>query len=221
MRYNNSMNLFIAIAICFIPLVIGIIIAIICVKEYKIYHSLIAILLGFLAIFLIILVRTLVNDFIGFLIPKTLHIFFAFIISTIFFAFIEETVKMLFCSLLPKAKITLKTFMINCLVFGAAIGCFETVMYLVTGYETIFRLFTAVIIHAACAVLSGYFVWAVYSKVKFTRVFLFSILMHGLYNFFASQDKEFSWISIVIVLFALHKARLYYSTIKEKASKWS
>ena len=210
------MNLFIAIAVCFIPLLIGIVIALICIEECKLLHSLIAIILGFLAIFLIILVRTIVNDFIGFITPENINIFWAFIISTIFFAFIEESVKMLFCTLLPRAKITLKAFVINCIIFGASIGCFETVMYLVTGYDTAVRLFTAVIIHIACAVLSGYFIWAVNSKVKFARIFFFSILMHGLYNFFASQNGNFAWISIIIILFALHKARLYYYVVKEK-----
>ena len=210
------MNLFIAIAVCFIPLLLGIIIAHIFIKDCKITHSLIAIVLGFLAIFLIILVRTLVNDIIGLITPSKLNMFLALIISAIFFAFLEESVKMLFCTLLPKAKITLKAFVINCIIFGASIGCFETVMYLVTGYNTLIRLFTAVIIHIACAVLSGYFIWAIYTKIKFARVFFFAILMHGLYNFFAGQNNELAWISFVIILFTVHKARLYYYVVKEK-----
>lgn len=211
------MNLFVAIAICFVPLLIGIIIALICFKECKILHSIIAIVLGFLAILLIILVRTLVNDFIGFVTPTTLSVAFAFTISTIFFAFIEESVKMLFCTLLPKKGITFKAFIINCIIFGASIGCFETLMYLVTGYgNTVVRLFTAVIVHIVCAVLSGYFIWALNYKIRFVRVFFFSILMHGLYNFFAGQSLSFAWLSLIIILFALHKCRLYYKTIKEK-----
>ncbi len=211
------MNLFVASAICFVPLLIGIIIALLCLKECKLLHSLIAIVLGFFAILLIILVRTLVNDLMGFITPATVSVFFAFTISTIFFAFIEESVKMLFCSLLPKKNLTFKAFIINCSIFGASIGCFETLMYLVTGYgNTIIRLFTAVIVHIVCAVLSGYFVWALDKKIRFIRVFFFSILMHGLYNFFAGQALSIAWLSIVIILFSLHKARLYYKTIKEK-----
>lgn len=211
------MNLFLAIAVCFVPLFIGILIAIIFIKECRIAHTFLSVVLGFFAIFLIILVRTLVNDLVGFISPSTMNAFYAFLISTLFFAFIEESVKMLFCTLLPKAKIDFSAFTTNCIIFGASIGCFETVLYLVTGYDTLFRLCTAVIIHIACAVLSGYYIWALHSKIKFIRPYLFSIVMHGLYNFFAGQNNNLSWISIVIILLAIHSARLYYNIIKEKA----
>ncbi len=210
------MNLFLSLAVCFVPLVLIISLCVIFIKGFKVFYALCAIILGFVAIFLIIVVRTMADDFFNF-IPFALSGFFAVVLSTLFYAFIEESVKMLLLVLLPKKIATLKNFMLSCMILGCTVGCAETLMYLVSGYTgTISRLFTAVIIHTLCALLSGYLIWALKSKLVYIGPFFMSVLLHGLYNYFALQTSSLRWFSIVILLFSLLRCRVNYVNVKEK-----
>ncbi len=210
------MSLFLSLAICFIPLIVGITICLIFVKEFKVVYALLAILFGLIAIILIIVVRTAVND-LSELVPLSLQGYVGLLITVILFALIEELVKMVLIFLFPKKIDSLEIFMITCLMLGCTVGSFETVMYLVTGIsETIPRLFTAVVVHMLCALLSGFFVWASRKKYRFVRAFLMSFVLHGIYNYFAGLNTFLWWFSIVTILFALMKCRIYYATFKEK-----
>ncbi len=210
------MSLLLSLAICFVPLLAGITLCLVFVKEFKIVHALQALLLGLIAIILIILVRTFIND-ISEYIPLSIQGYMGLLISVVLFALVEEVVKMFLLCFFSKKIETLKTFMFSSLILGCTVGSFETVMYLVTGLaETIPRLFTAVILHTLCALLSGFFVWAHRNKLHFKRAFIMSFLLHGIYNFFASQSSFLWWFAVVTILFALIKCRIYYGSLKEK-----
>ncbi len=210
------MSLFISLAICFIPLLLAIILCIVFIKDFKVIFALSSVFFGFIAIVLIIVVRTIVSD-VSSIFSFSLEGLIGIVISTIFFAFVEESVKMLLIPLFPKKIATLKNFMFACLIFGCTVGCVETLMYLVTGFSgTITRLFTAVVIHTLCALLSGYYVWALKNKVRYIGPFLMSILLHSLYNYFIAQVSPLRWFAVVILLFALLRCRVNYVTLKEK-----
>ncbi len=204
------MNLFVAIAVCFIPLVVCIALCLMFVKEFKVLYALSAIFFGFIAMLLIILFRTGVDE-LSSIITLSFTTFFGFLASTLLFAFLEEGVKMLLLPFLPKKIQSLKIYILVCLIFGCSVGCFETLMYLVTGFEnTVTRLFTSVVIHSVCALLSGYFIWALKNKKRFIRAFGVSVLLHGLYNFFVIQVSFLWWLSIITIFLALLKSRAYY-----------
>ena len=91
---------------------------------------------------------------------------------------------------------------------GLALGCFESVIYLVSGYENIgLRLVTAVMLHTACAGLGGIFVWSVKNKRTKVLPFIFAIILHGVYNYFAGFSTSIRWFSIVIIVLAFIECR--------------
>ncbi len=212
------MSLFLSLAACFIPLIAGITLCLIFVKDFKILYAIQALVFGLAAVIMIILVRTFISD-VAERIPFTLQGYLGVLVSVILFAFVEEFVKMVFIVFFSKKIETLKNFMLISLLFGCTVGSFETLMYLVTGFaDTVPRLFTAVVVHTLCASLSGLFAWAMRHKFSFFRAFWMSFLLHGVYNFFASQTSFLWWFSIVTILFIVFKCRIYYSLLHEKES---
>ncbi len=210
------MSLFAAVLICFIPLIIGVALCLYFIKDFKVLYALIAILLGFVAIFVILLFRAAVEE-LGNIFPITIAGFAGFLITTLLFAFLEEVAKMLLLPFFSKKIKTLQIFLLTSLIFGCSVGCYETLMYLVTGYDgTVMRLFTAVLIHTACAGLSSYFIWALKTKEHFIRAFAVSVLLHGLYNFFVIQGTYLGWLAIVTILLSFIKMRSYYVLFLER-----
>ncbi len=215
------MNLFLALALCFVPLLIGIALCLVFIKDFKILYALQALVFGILAVGLIILVRTFIND-ISEHSPFMLSGYLGLLVSVVLFAFVEEFVKMILIFFFPIKVVSLRLYVFTCLVFGCTVGSFETLMYLVSGFgDTLLRLFTAVVVHTMCALLSGYFVWGLKHKFSFIRAFWMSFLLHGVYNFFATQTSFIWWFSIVTILFMFFKCRIYYSSLKENSETLS
>jgi len=172
--------------------------------------------MGFVAIFLIILVRNAVKNVFLFL-PTNLT---GVLISTLLYGLVEESVKMLLLFFLPGKKISCKVFLVISLIMGCAVGSFETVMYVITGLgSTFLRLFTAVILHIVCAGLSGLFVWSAKNKKRYLAAFVTAVFAHGIYNFFAGFTGVWWWFSIVTILFAILRCRAYYADLCEKKLK--
>lgn len=207
------MELYITLACCFLPLILGIFIAVLKIKDFKLSYAFSAIVMGFAAIFLIILVQNAVKGMFLFL-PSNLT---GVLISTLLYGLIEESVKMLLLFFLPGKKISCKVFLVVSLIMGCAVGSFETVMYVVTGLGgTFLRLFTAVILHIVCAGLSGLFVWSAKNKKCCLAAFVTAVFVHGIYNFFAGFTGVWWWFSIVTILFAILRCRAYYADLCEK-----
>lgn len=130
---------------------------------------------------------------------------------------IEEGVKAGLLFAFPVSKVSLKQFFIYSLLAGLCFGCFEAIVYVVTGSQHIeLRFLTAVIIHTLCSGMGGLFVWTCVKKQCKISIILNSIIIHGVYNFFAGFTGLFWWFSLVAMLFGFMQVRNYYRRIQEK-----
>ncbi|HAO29761.1 MAG TPA: hypothetical protein DCQ43_00285 [Treponema sp.] len=199
------MNLYASIAICFIPLVALTLCLILLVREIKVVHVLLSALLGLLTVIPIALLQMLVER-IPLFEAQTLGA--VLVHSLIINGLIEETLKMCFLFLLPAKKYDVWKFLFCAMLSGLALGCFESVIYLVSGYENIgLRLVTAVMLHTSCAGLGGIFVWSIKNNRTKILPFIFAIVLHGVYNYFAGFSTSIRWFSIIIIVLAFIECR--------------
>ena len=209
---------------CFIPLFICFFVLLFKFK-LKITHLLLAILFGLIAILPISFIQYFIPDFKLFF---TNQILGQLIKSFLLYGFIEEIFKMLFLLPLTKNKTEIKDFLLIALMLGLSLGCFETAVYYFDHlnmattkgasllYGQIFvRIFTADIIHIACSILNGLFVYSIKSNKKKVSILVMSILIHGIYVFFAGFQGEFKIFSIFVVLLAIIECRVKYKLLTE------
>jgi hypothetical protein len=218
------MNIYAPITLCFILYLTVFIVFAISVPEIKIQYEIKSSLLGLLAVFPI----TIIEFFVLNLPIFTSHTFFSVMITALLFnGFIEETSKMLFMVLLPAKKVSLQVFFSLSLLCGLALGSFESVIYLfkhlqeigTSGTASVFqlitvRMFTSVIIHSFCAGLSGLTVWSFRKKATEITPFVYAVVLHGLYNFFAGFTSSYRYFSIVVILFSAAECRIWYKRQK-------
>ena len=120
------------------------------------------------------------------------------------------------------------SFLLIALMLGLSLGCFETAVYYFDHlnmattkgasllYGQIFvRIFTADIIHIACSILNGLFVYSIKSNKKKVSILVMSILIHGIYDFFAGFQGGFKIFSIFVVLLAIIECRVKYKLLTE------
>lgn len=209
---------------CFIPLFICFFVLLFKFK-LKITHLLLAILFGLIAILPISFIQYFIPDFKLFF---TNQILGQLIKSFLLYGFIEEIFKMLFLLPLTKNKTEIKDFLLIALMLGLSLGCFETAVYYFDHlnmattkgasllYGQIFvRIFTADIIHIACSILNGLFVYSIKSNKKKVSILVMSILIHGIYDFFAGFQVGFKIFSIFVVLLAIIECRVKYKLLTE------
>lgn len=106
---------------------------------------------------------------------------------------------------------------------GLSFGLYELIVYFISGVGFLsLRFFTTVIFHALSAVLDAFFIVSWKKKKLWLSPFIFSVLMHGLYNFFASVTGFIWWFSIfVLVLTFLQMINVYKAcSEKEKIEKF-
>lgn len=215
-------QLILPIIICFIPVFI----CFFTFKHFqiKISHLFIAILLGLITIFPI--------SFIQFLIPSqdTVAInpvVYSLLKSLIVYGLIEEAFKSLFLSPLPcKKNSSPLQFLLLSFMFGLTLGAFESVVYFLDKlqlaynrggnilYVNIFaRLFSSDIIHMTCAGLSGLFVYTISTKKTKFQFFIYAILLHGLYDFFAAFQNGLKFFAIPVILLSIMECRIKYKSL--------
>ena len=115
---------------------------------------------------------------------------------------IEEGSKALAFYLFPLKFLDAKKVFLYGFFLGLSFGLFELVVYFVSGVGAIgLRFFTAVFFHAFSAVLDCFFIYSLKQKQRWFFPFVFSVVMHGLYNFFASFTDFFWSFSIVVLVF--------------------
>ncbi len=219
------MNLYAFLALCFIPLVAGFIVLKILLPHLKVRYCLWSCVLSIVAVLPIAFIQYFVLNLPVF----NTNTFISLMVTAIIFnGLIEETVKMFFLALIPQKKLTLSCFLACCLLFGLTLGSFESVIYLVkriqeTGLPEelkgafkliVMRMFTAVLIHTFCAGLSGLYLWLFRHKRNNVLPFLYAVLLHGIYNFFAAFTTGYRWFSIVAILFALLECRIWWQQSK-------
>lgn len=106
---------------------------------------------------------------------------------------------------------------------GLSFGLYELIVYFISGVGFLsLRFFTTVIFHALSAVLDAFFIVSWKKKKLWLFPLAFSVLMHGLYNFFASFTGFIWWFSIfVLVLTFLQMINVYKAcSEKEKIEKF-
>ena len=220
------MNLYAILGISFIPAVLFFVLSKILNPNLKFRHGILSCVLGIITIF--------PASFIQFFLFK-LEVFsgttFSSVMITaiVFNGLIEETIKMLFLCAVPQKKQTLSAFFCCAIIYGLSAGGFESVVYiirkfqeipLVSGQEIITnllirRIFSAQAIHAFCAGLSGLYLWNFrHSKSKSITPFIFAVLLHGIYNFFAGFTSGFRWLSFIAIIFAAVECRIFYLSAK-------
>jgi RsiW-degrading membrane proteinase PrsW (M82 family) len=207
------MNLYVSISLCFIPLIITIAIAHTVVPEFSSRNIFAGILAGLGAIVPVTILQYIIMPlpiYTNNTLPSVL--FF----SLIFNGLIEETIKMIFISFIPGKNRNFGIFLATAFIIGCSFGCFEAVIYFIAGQKEIsIRLLTAVILHILCTGLSGIYVWTFKNGKGLLRAFIDAVLLHGIYNFFAGFSGIFWWFSIITILFAAIRCRIYYTQVKE------
>lgn len=207
------MNVFILVGLCFLPLIIALVFFKIFVKNFKSIYMFQSVIIGFVVLIPIVVVQFLLKK-IPFFSQNT---FIALLATTLIYnGLIEESIKTGALFLLRPQKQEFSIFFIIALLSGSTIGTIETVLYLIGGQTNILlRLFTAMLLHTLCSGLSGAFVWTFFRRKKLWASFFLSIIIHGIYNFFASFNGAIWAFSIVTLFFALIQCRVYYTKTKE------
>ncbi|HAH63569.1 MAG TPA: hypothetical protein DCL73_15905 [Treponema sp.] len=219
MMYSCFMNIYAALALCFVPYIV-VFLLLKFLGKVKITAELLATLLGLLAVLPITFLQFYIRGFPFF----NRDTWSGELLKAVFFnGLIEEVLKMLVMFLLPSKKITLGKFFGCAFLCGASLGCFESAIYFLQRlqhandvgaylvYEEIFvRMFTADFVHMFCAGLSGLFVWSVKHHKVDIMALVYPVLLHGLYNFFALYDS-YRWFAAAAILFAAVQCRLRYT----------
>lgn len=214
-RYAFVMNVYAGFALCFIPLVVLFISFCLLVPQYKTLHGLFACLLGLLCVAPIAVLQFVVES-VPFFNATSLALLF--LRAVVINGLIEETIKMLIMFLLPKKTVALPAFFANALLCGFALGCFESAIYVISGYHHIeLRLFTAVVVHASCAALSGLFVFSLHAKRSKILPFVYAVFFHGVYNYFAGFSTNIKWFSLVVIALSLLECRIQYRAFFEQS----
>ena len=221
------MNLYALLGISFIPAALFFALAVILNKELKIRYCLLAALLA-----LVTVIPTSLIQFYVLGLPIFTGYTFASVMSTaiLFNGLIEETMKMLFLCLIPQKKQVLGAFFCCVILYGLTVGGFESVIYIIRKFQEIQgqggkeivlsllidRIFTAQAIHVFCAGLSGLYIWNFRHNKKNILPFIYAVLLHGIYNFFASFSSIYHWLAIVAILFAAVECRIFYIAALDK-----
>lgn len=201
-----------SIAICILPLFAVFICMLLLVREFKFGSGVLSVFLGLFAVVPIGAIQLAVEyyhlvqaDSLGSVLLK----------SIVLNGVIEETIKMLFLFILSK-KLSLPAFFSCALLSGLALGCFESLVYLVAGIQHIeLRMLSSVVIHSCCAGLSGLFVYSVKNESRTILPFFLAIILHGLFNYFSGfkMDTLFFWFSFVVVLVSIVECRIRYRAL--------
>ena len=96
---------------------------------------------------------------------------------------------------------------------GFTLGCFETIVYSLAGTGTApLRMVTSVIVHGSCAALSGLFVFSCRHKSPRAFSYIFAVILHGVYNYFAGFDMSspFFYMSFAVIAIAVIECRTRY-----------
>ncbi|MBQ0002879.1 MAG: PrsW family intramembrane metalloprotease [Treponema sp.] len=222
------MNVYAAIILCFIPFITVFLLLKIFIDEISITKELIACALGLLALIPITVLQYSFGDF--FQIKG--RMFFALLFRAILlYGLIEEGFKCAALFLLPVKKCNLKEIFFYGLLAGLFLGCFESVIYILSSiqkasahsgtvllYLIYIRSFTSILIHAFAAGLLAMFVYSVKNKCIRVSALVYPVLLHGLYDFFVIMPKPMNIFSYVIILLLLLECRISYVRIKERLS---
>ena len=224
------------IALCFLPLIIAILIFSTAFK-LKLFHQLIAVLLGLAAVLPISVIQYFMPAIPGLNLSLVLR---ALLKSLLLYGLVEELFKTLVIFILPHklydsdlendaSENGRLSFLLLAFVTGLSLGCFESVVYyfdhlqiansrgatLLYGQIAV-RIFTADIIHMTCTGLCGLFIYSCRHKKAKVSLLIIAVVIHGIYDFFAgfATTSNLRWFSIAVVLMSLVECRIKYTSLQ-------
>ena len=221
------MNLYALLGISFVPALLFFVLSIILNKNLKIRYCLWSALLALLTV----IPTSFIQFYILGLPIFNSYTFASIMITAIFFnGLIEESMKMLFSCLIPQKKQILSSFFCCVILYGLTVGGFESLVYIIKKFQEIQgqggkelvvslllnRIFSAQAIHVFCSALSGLYIWNFRNHKKNIMPFVYAVLLHGIYNFFAGFTSNFHWLSIIAILFAAVETRIFYLSAKSE-----
>lgn len=205
-------SLFIAIALCFIPLAAFIVCLVILVEDYVLWKSLVSCFLGIVTVAPIAFLQFVLF---GTGLFQAYSLAGVLVSAIVINGLIEELVKAILLFFIPQIKADKKVFFLYSLTAGLALGCVETFIYLISGSVNMFalRLVTAVVLHTLCAGLDGLFVFGVRTGQTVFAPVVFSVFLHGVYNYFAGFNTNtiYFYLSFAAILFAAVECRIRYT----------
>lgn len=222
------------IALCFLPLIIAILIFSAAFK-LKLFHQLIAVLLGLAAVLPISVIQYFMPAIPGLNLSLVLR---ALLKSLLLYGLVEELFKTLVIFILPHklydsdlendaSENGRLSFLLLAFVTGLSLGCFESVVYyfdhlqiansrgatLLYGQIAV-RIFTADIIHMTCTGLCGLFVYSCRNKPRHLSCLVAAVFLHGIYDFFAGFSNGLRWFALAVVLMSIAECRIKYTSLK-------
>ena len=221
-----NLNVYAPMLLCLVPLVTTFLLLAILVPGISVLREFLAVLTGLLAFVPIVILQFLFWNLRIEMLMRT-NLFLSIIHSLVFFGLIEEGVKAASLLVLKSRDESLRNFFAYSILAGMALGCFESVVYLLTAVGTrpqvsaeflqmiFLRMATALVIHALCAGLGGLCIF--YSK-NIRRNFsplVFAIVIHGIYDFFAANAYPLKYFSIAVILLAVLECRIFYLRTRE------
>ncbi len=203
--------MFYAFAISIVPIIAVLLCFILLVKEMNVLRGIFSCLLGLIALIPIEIILIFASKLAIFSsISQGAILLRCFVLNGI----VEEGIKMAVLALLPAKKMSAREFLCCSILCGFSLGCFETLLYLINGQNIVLRLFTAVVVHTACAVLGGLFVFCSRkNQIPFLAP-IFAVLTHTVYNYFAGFAPPVQYFSFAVILFAILECRTQYQGVK-------
>lgn len=213
------------IALCFIPLIVVVFVSKLAIKV-KLWHQLIAILLGIVAVFPISAIQYFIPSIPVLDAYPVLH---SLLRSIFLYGLIEEIIKGACLIPLPHKNFTALQFLFISFVLGITIGCFESAVYYFNELQGVFnsngevkllygniflRLFSSDVIHMTCTGICGLCIFSWRENKHSVSFVILAVILHAIYDFFAGLPSGFKWFSIAVVLLAVIECRLKYSSIK-------
>ena len=223
---NMNLNVYAPMLLCLVPLVTAFLLLAILVPGISVLREFLAVLAGLLAFVPIVILQFLFWNLRIEMLMRA-NLFLSIIHSLVFFGLIEEGLKAASLLVLKSRGESLRNFFAYSILAGMALGCFESVVYLLTAVGTrpqvsaeflqmiFLRMATALVIHALCAGLGGLCIF--YSK-NIRRNFsplVFAIVIHGIYDFFAANAYPLKYFSVAVILLAVLECRIFYLRTRE------
>lgn len=209
-------NFYSSILICVVPLVAVYLCLTFMMKDFKWWRGLIAVGLGFVAVVPIAAIQMFM-DRNGFFSGNSVSsvLMSALVVSGI----LEETIKLALLFCMPVKNVEQKVFFSCGLLMGLSLACFEAFIYLISGYEKIgLRFATSVLIHLTCAGLSSLVVYCIKNRKWYVAPFLFAVVLHGVYAYFAGFYTPIKYFSLAVIAVALLECRTRYVKVSGEDS---
>ncbi len=223
---NMNLNVYAPMLLCLVPLISTFLLLAILVPEISVPREFLAVLAGLLAFVPIVILQFLFLSGRREMFMRS-NIFLSIIHSLIFFGLIEEGVKTAALLVLKARGESLRNFFAYSILAGMALGCFESVVYLLTALGTrpqvspdflqmiFLRMTSALVIHTLCAGLGGLCIFHSKNIRRNFSPLFFAIFIHGIYDFFAAFNSPLKYFSVAVILLAVLECRIFYLRTRE------